>query len=91
MINYKYENVYISGLRKGDFGLRLNFEERKYAGLVEFMTPHSRQELYKQYRDFVVDENDRFIFLDPQLKIKVKYRNLTKNGLLRIPSLVEWL
>lgn len=91
VINYKYESVYISGLRKGDFGLRLSFEDGTYAGLMEFMTPESRKAFYKQYREFVVDENDRFIYLDPQLKVRVKYRNLTKNGLLRIPSFVEWV
>ena len=91
VINYKYDNVYISGLRKDEFGLLLNFENGKYAGLMEFVTPQGRKEFYKQYRDFIVEENDKYIYLNPQLKAKVKYRNLTKNGLLRIPSFVEWL
>ncbi|MGX1266730.1 DNA ligase-1 [Rossellomorea marisflavi] len=91
VINYKYENVYITGLRKGDFGLRLSFEDGQYAGLMEFMAPQARKELYARYKTFVVDENHSFISLDPQLKAKVKYRNLTKNGLLRIPSFMEWV
>lgn len=91
VINYKYHNVYISGLRKDEFGLLLNFENGKYAGLMEFMAPQGRKEFYKQYREFIVEENDKIIYLNPQLKAKVKYRNLTKNGLLRIPSFVEWL
>jgi len=91
VINYKYDNVYISGLRKDEFGLRLNFENGKYAGLMEFMAPQDRKEFYNQYRDFIVEEDDKFVHLDPQLKVKVKYRNLTKKGLLRIPSFVEWL
>jgi DNA ligase 1 len=91
VINYKYENVYISGLRKEDFGLLLNFENGSYAGLLECMAPQSRKELYSQYKDFIVDENDKFVYLDPKLKAKVKYRNLTKKGLLRIPSFVEWV
>jgi DNA ligase 1 len=90
VINYKYENVYISGLKKDDFGLLLNFENGNYAGLMEFMAPESRKEFYKQYRDFIVEENDKFIYLNPKLKAKVKYRNLTKKGILRIPSFVEW-
>lgn len=90
VINYKYENVYISGLRKEDFGLLLNFENGSYAGLLEFMAPQSRKELYNQYKDFILDENDKFVYLEPKLKAKVKYRNLTKKGLLRIPSFVEW-
>jgi DNA ligase-1 len=90
VINYQYENVYVSGLRKNEFGLLLNFENGKYAGLLEFMPTQNRKEFYRQYRDFIVEENDKFIYLDPKLKLKVKYRNLTKKGLLRIPSFVEW-
>lgn len=91
VINYKYENVYISGLRKGEFGLLLSFEDSSYAGLMEFMKPTERSEFYKRYRDYVVSENDKCVYLDPKLKINVKYRNLTKKGLLRIPSFVKWV
>jgi DNA ligase 1 len=91
VINYQYDDVYISGLRKDEFGLLLNFENGEYAGLMEFMPTPNRKEFYKQYNDFVIEENDKFVYLDPKLKLKVKYRNLTKKGLLRIPSFVEWI
>ncbi|MEH7116881.1 RNA ligase family protein [Neobacillus vireti] len=91
VINYKYEDVFISGVRKDEFGLLLNFENGNYAGLMEFMAPAERKTFYKQYRDFIIEENDKFVYLDPKLKVKVKYRNLTKKGLLRIPSFVEWV
>lgn len=54
------------------------------------MTAKNRKEVYEQYKDFVVAENDKFVYLNPHIKAKVKYRNLTKKGLLRIPSFVEW-
>ncbi|CRK84688.1 RNA ligase family protein [Neobacillus massiliamazoniensis] len=91
VINYKYDNVYIFGLRKNEFGLLLTFEDGKYAGLMEFVTPHARKEFYQQYKEFIIEDDEKFIYLDPKMKIKVKYRNLTKNGQLRIPSFVEWL
>jgi DNA ligase 1 len=91
VINYQYDDVFISGLRKDEFGLLLNFENGKYAGIMEFMPTSQRREFYKQYTDFIIEENDKFVYLDPKLKVKVKYRNLTKNGLLRIPSFVEWV
>lgn len=90
VINYKYDNVYISGLRKDKFGLLLTFEDGNYAGVMEFMTAQNRKEFYARYKDFIVAENEKFVYLNPQLKAKVKYRNLTKRGLLRIPSFVEW-
>jgi DNA ligase-1 len=90
VINYHYANVNIIGFRKDEFGLLLNFENGKYAGLMEFVPTLTRKEFYKQFKDFVVEENDKFVYLEPKLKAKVKYRNLTKKGLLRIPSFVEW-
>lgn len=91
IINYKYEDVYVSGLRKESFGLSLNFEDGRYAGVMEFMSSQARKEFYEKYKDFIVKESDKYIYLKPQLKLKVKYRNLTKNGHLRIPSFVEWI
>ncbi len=91
VINYKYDTVYISGLRKDQFGLILSYQDGKYAGTMEFMTVQNRKEFYNLYKDLITEENDKYIYLDNQLKAKVKYRNLTKKGLLRIPSFVEWI
>jgi DNA ligase-1 len=91
VINYKYANVYVSGLRKDEFGLLLNFEDGSYAGLLEFMPLANRKELYKVHNILIVKENDKFKYLEPKLKMNVKYRNLTSQGLLRIPSFVEWV
>ncbi|MFS0643831.1 ATP-dependent DNA ligase [Siminovitchia sp. 179-K 8D1 HS] len=91
IINYKYGNVLISGLRKDKFGLLLSYENGKYAGLLEFMPPQNRKQFYRIYRDYIIKENDKYLYLDPKIKIKVKFRNYTSKGLLRIPSFVEWV
>ncbi|GIN84495.1 hypothetical protein J6TS2_08810 [Heyndrickxia sporothermodurans] len=54
------------------------------------MKPTARKEFYRLYRDLVIKENEKYIYLEPKLKVNVKYRNLTKKGLLRIPSFVDW-
>jgi DNA ligase 1 len=87
VINYQYDDVMINGFRKGEFGLLLSFLDGRTAGIMEFMPPAKRKELYKQQQ--VVSEDDKFIFIEP-VKCRVKYRNLTKSGFLRIPSFVEW-
>jgi DNA ligase-1 len=87
VINYQYADVMITGLRKGEFGLLLSFLDGKPAGIIEFMPPAKRKELYKLQQ--VVSEDDKFIFIEP-VKCRVKYRNLTKAGFLRIPSFVKW-
>ncbi len=91
MINYKYDEVLIGGLRKDEFGLLLLFEDsKKYDGIMEFMPTVNLKEFYSKYRDFILAEDNKIIYLDHKLKIKVKYRNLTSKKMLSIPSFVEW-
>ncbi|MFE0508187.1 ATP-dependent DNA ligase [Peribacillus butanolivorans] len=94
VINYQYSDAVITGLRKDEFGLLLGIEENnriKPAGIMEFVTPAARMQFYSQYQDLIVEENKKFIYLDPKIKCRVKFRNYTKNGLLRIPSFVEYI
>jgi DNA ligase 1 len=94
IINYKYTDAYITGLRKDEFGLLLGIEERdrlKPAGVMEFVVPEARKQFYSQYRDLIIGEDKKFIHLEPQIKCRVKFRNYTKAGLLRIPSFVEYI
>lgn len=94
VINYQYADCVITGIRKHEFGLLLATEENgrlKPGGIMEFMNPKGKKEFYSQYRDLIVEENQKFIFLDPKMKCRIKFRNYTKSGLLRIPSFVEFL
>lgn len=94
VINYQYTDAVITGLRKDEFGLLLGIEvdnRIKPAGIMEFVTPVARKQFYNRYQDLIVDENNKFIYLDPKIKCRVKFRNYTKNGLLRIPSFVEYI
>jgi DNA ligase 1 len=45
VINYQYEDVLITGLRKGEFGLLLSFLDGKPAGVMEFM-PQVKRSTY---------------------------------------------
>ncbi|WP_349774452.1 hypothetical protein [Mesobacillus maritimus] len=88
VINYQYDDVLITRLRKGGFGLLLSFLDSKPPGVMEFMPPAERKELYSLYQ--VISEDDNYIFIEP-IRFRVKYRHLTKGGLLRIPSFVGWI
>ncbi|MGM0874494.1 MAG: ATP-dependent DNA ligase [Bacillota bacterium] len=88
VINYQYENIYITGICKDEFGLLLSFLDGKPAGLMEFMPPDDRKKLNSMHR--VKSETDKFRFIE-SIKCRIKYRNLTKQRKLRIPSFVEWL
>ena len=89
VINYQYADILVTGCRKKpkDFGWLLQFEDGRYAGIMELGVP--AKEKAKVYRAPIINESDDFACIDP-IRCRVKYRNLTKSGLLRIPSFVEW-
>ncbi|WHY65363.1 RNA ligase family protein [Neobacillus sp. SuZ13] len=94
VINYQYVDAYIIGARKDEFGLLLGLEEGKKirpAGIMEFMNPVAKKVFYNTHKNFIKDEDKKFIFLDPKMKCRIKFRNYTKDGKLRIPSFVEYI
>lgn len=94
VINYQYADAVITGMRKNEFGILLGLEEGntiKPAGMMEFMNPAARKMFYDSYQDYIMEENKHFIFLNPKMKCRVKFRNYTKDGKLRIPSFVEYI
>ncbi|WVN13382.1 hypothetical protein V2I71_12670 [Peribacillus frigoritolerans] len=94
VINYQYTDVFITGFRKNQFGLLLGIEEGnniKPAGVMEFMNTAAREQFYNLHSHLIIDENKKFVFIEPSIKCKVKFRNYTKAGFLRIPSFVEYI
>ncbi|PGT79442.1 hypothetical protein LPC09_10430 [Metabacillus sp. B2-18] len=63
VINFQYDDVYITGIRKGEFGVLLSFLDRRPAGIMEFMPPEARKELYSMYK--TNSENDKFKIIEP--------------------------
>jgi DNA ligase 1 len=90
VINYQYAYVFVVGYRKQpkDFGWLLTDADGRYVGVMELGVPVS--EKAKVYRTPIVKETDDFANIAP-IGVRVKYRNLTKAGLLRLPSFVEWV
>ncbi|MEH7180941.1 ATP-dependent DNA ligase [Neobacillus vireti] len=86
VINYQYSNVIIKGYRKEEFGWLLSYEDGRYAGIMELGVPKERR--MKICQMLKKDENDKFVFIEP-FTCNVKYRNITKTGLLRLPSYVR--
>jgi DNA ligase 1 len=89
VINYQYADVFVIGYRKQpkDFGLLLNDVDGKYTGVMELGVP--QKEKAKVYSAAVVSDSADIVYISP-IKCRIKYRNITKAGLLRIPSFVEW-
>ncbi|WP_051302509.1 ATP-dependent DNA ligase [Salibacterium aidingense] len=85
VINYQQTEVYISGYRKDQTGWLLMYENGKEAGLLELgIDPKSRAAFYRIANQNIIVEDHDFIMINP-LKVKVKYRNITSSGKLRLP------
>ncbi|WP_156422717.1 hypothetical protein [Bacillus sp. FJAT-29937] len=55
------------------------------------MQPAEKKYLRSIYKEYIIEETDQWIYLKQAIKLDVKYRNLTKKGLLRIPSFNKWV
>ena len=86
IINYMYIDVVVTKVRKSKFGLVATDTLGKYLGIIEFASTPIRKTFYTKM-DPITESND-YVEIKPIL-CKVKFRNWTKNNLLRIPVLIE--
>ncbi|MFJ5715565.1 hypothetical protein [Neobacillus sp. NPDC093127] len=71
-----------------DFGLVLSDEDGKYLGVMELGVP--QKEKAKVYRSPIASKSEGIAYIS-SIECRVKYRNLMKSGVLRLPSFVEWV
>jgi DNA ligase 1 len=94
VINYQYEDVFVIGYRKKEFGWILGKVEKDVTrpiGVTEFVPPQARRELYQIAEGYVSNETEEVVYLKPIVCCTVKYRNYTKAGLLRMPVFVKFV
>ncbi|RTR28190.1 hypothetical protein EKG37_17985 [Robertmurraya yapensis] len=88
-IAYLTSQVYILGLRKGKFGWLLGRKENgriRPAGVMEFgVSPDERKAFYQISKQIITEEDKNFIYIEPVVQCKIKYRNITSKGHFRIP------
>jgi DNA ligase-1 len=86
IINWKHASVVITGYRKKEFGWLVKETNGHGSGVVEFGPSPVEKTAFKIIsRQLVTHENDDFIFIEPVIKAKIKYRMCTSNGYFRIP------
>lgn len=84
IINYKYEIVQIVAIRKNKYGLLVAYLNNIHAGTIEFLSNCHKRELQQKIN--VKKETEGFLWIEPVL-CRVKYRNKTSTGKLRLPML----
>ena len=54
----------------------MGLEEEKgiaAVGNLEFMNPNGRKQFFKMYRGYITGEDQHFTYLDPKIKMTVKF------------------
>jgi DNA ligase-1 len=96
VINWTYADAYISGYRKGEFGLLVSVPTKdgimSPVGVVEFgVTPKQKRAFNSIKTRLVYKDDVNYAYMEPLLKVKVKTRNWTKRGMLRSPVFVDFV
>lgn len=91
VINWSYTDVIITGYRKTSSGWLAAVQNEtgalRPAGIVEYVTKATRKEFYSMSRSLVTGEDKKFVYLNPTIRGRVKFRNWFKSGMLRTPVL----
>lgn len=90
IVNYKEKVVWITGYSREKFVLYLNLIEGAPVGGLQFMAPKHRKLFFLMAKQRIIEMTDQSIFIQPIL-CKVKYRNITQSGNLRLPVFIEFL
>lgn len=91
IINYQYETVHIAGYRKNQFGWLLQRDGRG-VGLLELsVPPMHRKAFYGVAKSLVTGEDRDYVYMQPTLRTRVRFRNWTRSGLLRMPEFVRFV
>ncbi|WP_373230255.1 hypothetical protein [Cohnella sp.] len=91
IINYEYADVQIAGYRKNEFGWFLNYGNRP-VGVLEFAIPATnRMAFYGISKSIIIGEDRDFVYVDPSVRARVRFRNWTRAGMLRTPEFVDFI
>jgi DNA ligase-1 len=94
IINYQYAEVYLTGYRKDEFGWLASVKEHgklRSAGIIESgMSPAQKEAFRTISKQLVSGEDKSFVYLEPGIRAKVKFRSWTRHNMLRTPVFVEF-
>jgi len=89
VIHWKEAEVVITGYRKDEPGWLIAVEENgqlRPGGIMELgMGPTERKDFYPVARSIKAYEDRRFVYLEPRIRCRVKYKKRTHDGFLREP------
>ncbi|MFJ2042267.1 ATP-dependent DNA ligase [Paenibacillus taichungensis] len=96
VINWSYADVFITGYKKAEFGWLAAVPDpsgkMRPVGVIEHgPSPKHKQAFRGVCKQLVTGEDKNHVYLEPWIRAKVRMRNWTKSGLLRIPVFMEFI
>lgn len=91
IINYTYATVQLAGYRKDQFGWLVQYQGDP-VGIIELAVPTDHRKAFYRLASRIKTGEDRYyVYVEPIIEAKVRFRNWTKNGLLRTPEFVDFV
>lgn len=96
VINWSYADVFITGYKKSEFGWLAAVPDpsgkMRPVGIIEHgPSPKHKQAFRGVCQQLVTGEDKNNVYLEPRIQARVKMRNWTKSGLLRIPVFDQFI
>ncbi|AFM43583.1 ATP dependent DNA ligase-like protein (plasmid) [Desulfosporosinus acidiphilus SJ4] len=91
LICYTETKVNIIGIRKGKFGWLVEYPDGRFAGVIELAVPLAAKQILLDFARKYGRNTDKNMYLPEGIPCKVRYRSLTKNGLLRLAEFQEFV
>ncbi|WP_405152857.1 ATP-dependent DNA ligase [Paenibacillus sp. FSL K6-0108] len=96
VINWSYADVYITGYRKTEFGWLAAVPDLsgrlRTAGIIEHGPNQKHKQAFRGVCQQLITGQDKdYVYLEPKIQARVKMRNWTKSGLLRIPVFDQFI
>jgi DNA ligase-1 len=93
LVHYKTAEVIIGGYRKEKFGWLLRHPETfEPLGIMELGTnSEDRKRFAQQSKPLITGEDSKYVYIEPSIRIRVKFPRYSRNGYLRTPSFQEFI
>lgn len=96
VINYQQTDVFITGYRKDEFGWLAAVPDSsrrlRLAGVIELgVSPTHKHAFYGVVKPLIIGEDRNFVYVEPWIRSRVKFRNWTQSGMLRSPVFVDFI
>ena len=91
IVNYRYAICQIAGYRKHSFGWLLHHRDKPVGIVDRHVPPAYRNAFLGVAKRIATGEDGAYVYVEPCIQAKVRFRNWTDAGTMRAPEFVEFV